>query len=190
MRDGIHWRERVVGVEGGRLVFGLSDPTTPKALAGRKDVADGQLVEDCPALTPIVGEIGRRISAHGGAAIIVDYGDWNSLGDTLQALRAHKAIEPLAAPGSSDLTAHVDFAAIARAAAPARATRMIPQGTLLGRLGIAARAETLARDLTGLALSSHNAAYRRLTNPEEMGNLFKAIAIHPDGSPAPPGFDP
>ena len=66
---------------------------------------------------------------------------------------------------------------------------MTPQGVLLERLGITARAQALARSLTGTALESHIAAHRRLTHPEEMGTLFKAMALTPSGAPAPPGFE-
>jgi SAM-dependent MidA family methyltransferase len=65
---------------------------------------------------------------------------------------------------------------------------MIPQGLLLHRLGIGARAATLARSLTGAALDSHLAAHDRLTDPALMGHLFKAIALFPPGAPPPPGF--
>ena len=95
-----------------------------------------------------------------------------------------------AAPGEADLTAHVDFKTLARAAAPARATAMIGQGDLLERLGIGQRAQVLARGLEGERLAAHLAAHRRLTLPEEMGTLFKAMAFHPSSAPPPAGFAP
>ncbi|WP_114964838.1 class I SAM-dependent methyltransferase [Alkalilacustris brevis] len=194
LRAGQGWRERMVGVEGEDLVFGLG-PVAPLEMLDHRlaDTAEGDLVELCPAAQPIMHELGARIARHGqGAALIVDYGDWRSLGDTLQALRAHRPDPPLAHPGEADLTAHVDFEALAEAAADAGAAHgaMVPQGVLLGLLGIAARAEALARDLTGDARQSHLAAFRRLTHADEMGTLFKALAIHPRGMAPPPGFDP
>ena len=189
LRQGPGWRERQVGLIEGRLGFGLAAPAPVAALAHRlDDTRDGDLVELCPALPAIMGEIGRRIAAYGGAAIIVDYGGWQSLGDTFQALRAHAYDDPLAHPGEADLTAHVDFAAIARAATPAGVSAMVEQGALLERLGIAARAGVLARGLDDRRLAAHRAALRRLTHAKEMGRLFKAVAIHPRASPAPPGF--
>ena len=134
--------------------------------------------------------LAARIATHGGAAIIVDYGDWQSLGDTFQALQDHRFADPFAAPGEADLTAHVDFAALAAAAPPARASRMVTQGALLDRLGIDARSARLAQSLTGDRLTAHLAATRRLTDPAEMGSLFKALAIHPVIAPPPPGFEP
>ena len=189
VRDGGGWRERVVGLTGGALAFGLTDPAPHPILAHRlADTRDGDLVEHCPALPAITGAVAARIAAHGGAALILDYGDWRSLGDTLQALRAHAPARPLDAPGEADLTAHVDFEAIARASAPAAHTRLTAQGVFLERLGIADRARVLAAGLTGPALDAHVAAHRRLTHPDGMGTLFKAMAIHPAQSPPPPGF--
>ena len=138
----------------------------------------------------MASEIGRRIAEHGGAALIIDYGDWRSRGDTLQAVRGHAPEDILAHPGQADLTAHVDFEPIARAAAPALASTLTPQGVFLERLGITARAEALARRLGGDALRSHIAAHRRLTHPEEMGSLFRVLGLRPDGAPPLPGLDP
>ncbi|NAZ37447.1 class I SAM-dependent methyltransferase [Rubellimicrobium sp. CFH 75288] len=192
LRQGPLWAERVVGLDpAGRLAWGLRRPLPVPALDHRlADTRDGDMVETRPALAPLVGEIGRRIAAHGGAAILVDYGGWRLTGDTLQALRAHAPADPLAHPGEADLTAHVDFDAVARAAPPARATAMVEQGTLLARLGLGARAEALARGLSGPALAAHRAAVARLADPAAMGSLFKAIALHPPDAPPPPGFAP
>ena len=193
-RRGQGWAETVVGLDprpdGPRLTLGRSAPTPLALLMHRlADTAEGGVVEVCPSAAPIMAAIGGRIAAHGGAAIVIDYGDWRSRGDTFQALMDHRFVDPLAAPGEADLTAHVDFEALAQAAAPARATRLIPQGALLQRLGIDGRAERLARGLTGDALQSHLAAHRRLTDAAEMGSLFKALAIYPPSSLPPPGFD-
>ena len=184
------WRERVVGLEGDILTLGLADRTRPAFLAHRQaDTAPGEVVEICPLLPGIIADLAGRIAAHGGAALILDYGDWRSCGDTFQALRSHARADPFAEPGLADLTAHVDFEAIARAAHPAHCSRMIAQGALLERLGIALRARTLAQSLTGQALILHSDAYRRLTHPAEMGNLFKAVALYPPHARPPPGFD-
>jgi len=189
-REGEGWRERVVGLRDERLTIGLGGPVKPPDLAHRlADTQDGDIVEICAPARAIAQEIGSRIEAHGGAALIVDYGDWRSLGDTFQAVKDHAPTNPLATPGEADLTAHVDFEALARAAACGHA-RLIPQGTLLFRLGIEARKEALARNLAGPARDSHLAAFQRLTGPEEMGRLFKVLALHPSPSQPPPGFDP
>ena len=190
-RHGSGWSETVVGLTGGRLTLGRTAATPLAALDHRlADTPQGDIVETCPAASPVMARIGDLIARHGGAALIVDYGDWRSRGDTFQAMKDHAYTDPLAEPGLADLTAHVDFEALARAAAPARAARLMEQGALLERLGIAARAERLARALTGAALDTHLAAHRRLTDRQEMGSLFKALAIHPAHLPPPPGFDP
>lgn len=191
VRRGGAWAERVVGLDGGRLAWGLAPPAAISDLAHRlADTREGDVVEWCPALPGIVGEVGRRVAAHGGAALFVDYGGWRSRGDTLQAVRAHAYADPLEAPGEADLTAHVDFQAVARAASPSRATAPLPQGEVLRRLGIEARAERLARSLSGERLEAHAAALRRLTLPTEMGTLFKVMGLHPPSAPPPPGLDP
>ncbi|RYG90682.1 class I SAM-dependent methyltransferase [Loktanella sp. IMCC34160] len=189
-RDQNGWRERMVGVTEGSLTFGLSAPAPIAALDHRlDDTQPGDIVESCPALPGIVGAVGQRIADHGGAALFIDYGDWRSLGDTLQALSGHDTTDPLAAPGQADLTAHVDFEAVANAAAPARHTRLVTQGVFLERLGITARAQSLAARMTDPALEQHIAAHRRLTHPAEMGDLFKVMGLYPDGCPPPPGTE-
>jgi len=189
-RVGDGWAERMIGAEAEALVMGLSPPAPLADLAHRLgDTEEGHIVETRPAAAPIMAAIAQRIAAHGGTALIVDYGDWRSLGDTFQALQAHEYADPLAEPGAADLTAHVDFEALALAATPLRATPLVPQGVLLERLGVATRAEALARGLEGDARARHLAAYRRLTHGDEMGHLFKAMALSPPQAPAPPGFD-
>ncbi|TCO73988.1 class I SAM-dependent methyltransferase [Rhodovulum euryhalinum] len=191
-RDPGGWRERQVGLRDGALTFGLSAPAPLAALEQRlADTRPGDIVETCPAAATIIAAIAGRIATHGGAALIVDYGGWRSLGDTLQAVRGHVPEPPLAHPGDADLTAHVDFEALVRAAdaAGVAASPMMPQGVFLERLGITPRAEALARRLSGAARESHIAAHRRLTHPQEMGTLFKTLALTGQGSSPTPGFD-
>ncbi len=191
VRDGTGWRERVIGFPGSELCFGLSEPTRLDALNDRLgNTKDSDLVEISDAASSIATEIGARIVRDGGVALIIDYGDWRSLGDTLQAVREHAKVSPLDTPGDADLTAHVDFEALARAASPAKVTRLTPQGVFLQRLGIDTRAEALAEKLSGDALTSHLAAHRRLTAADEMGTVFKAMAIFAPDTPIPPGFGP
>jgi len=188
---GADWHERMIGAAGDRLIWGLAPATPVPALARRAaSVTEGQIVETCSPAEAMAGEIGRRVACHGGAALIVDYGDVDSIGDTLQALQAHTPVDPLARPGAADLTAHVAFGPLARAAGPARASGLTPQGVFLERLGITPRAQALARNLSGAALDSHIAAHRRLTHPAEMGHLFRTLALTPEGSPLPPALDP
>ena len=188
-RDGDKWRERLVGLEGETLAIGLSDPKAMAPLEHRlEDTRDGDIVEISPMGDSVAAEIGGRIAKHGGAALIVDYGDWRSLGDTLQAVKGHEATDPLTEPGLADLTTHVDFEALAQAT-PSRFSRLTPQGVFLERLGITARAQALAQRMEGDALETHIAAHRRLTHPHEMGTLFKVMSFTPDGAAPLPGLD-
>ncbi|WP_407495256.1 class I SAM-dependent methyltransferase [Pseudooceanicola sp. MF1-13] len=183
-RQGQGWAERVVTTDGDALTFALTTPLPLPELAHRlDDTADGDVVEVCPDAAPIAATLGQRIATHGGAALIIDYGDWRSKGDTFQAVQAHQPVSPLDAPGEADLTAHVDFEALALAATPAKPSAMTPQGVFLERLGITARAEALARRMSGDALQSHIAAHRRLTHPQEMGTLFKVLGLTPPDQP-------
>lgn len=191
VRAGDGWREKMVGLTDENLSFGLSAAAPIGLLKHRlADTGEGDLVEHCPALPAIVQAIGLLIGAEGGAALIVDYGDWQSQGDTLQALKAHEHVDPLSTPGGCDLTAHVDFAAIAHNAAPAKFTRLSTQGVFLERLGITVRAQTLAQRLSGAARDAHILAHRRLTHPAEMGDLFKVMGIYPATATPPPGLEP
>lgn len=185
------WSERLVGAKDDALTFGLGAPAVMDALMPRfVDTCVGQMVEHRPAADAIMNEIDNRLAQQkAGAAVILDYGDWHSLGDTLQAIHRQRYADVLSNPGEADLTAHVDFEALVDAGGRTSRTGMTAQGVLLERLGIAARARSLAQKLSGDALQSHIAAHRRLTHPDEMGTLFKAIAFHPVGTPPPPGFD-
>lgn len=181
------WRERLVGARDGNLTFGLSDLLPASGFDPRfADDPPGTLVELCPAARPFVAATGGRIRTHGGLAIIADYGGWRSRGDTLQAMLLHRAADPLDAPGTADITAHVDFEALAAAAGLAHS--YAPQGDVLRRLGIEARTKFLARGLGGATLENHLAAARRLTAAGEMGELFRMLALYPADAPPPPGF--
>ncbi len=183
LRAGAGWRERLVGLENGRLAFGLSAPMPVAALEGRlSDTSEGDMVEVSGAATALMAQVAGRIRKHGGAALVIDYGAEQSLGDTFQAVAGHEKLAPLARPGEVDLTAHVDFAALARAAEGLEAA-LTTQGAFLERLGITARAQALATRLSSDALENHVAAHRRLTHPEEMGDLFKVLGLTPPGAP-------
>lgn len=187
-QDGACWRQRMVGLRKGALTFGLSDPLPCPDFRFASDPS-GTLIEICPMAAPIAAHIGAMIRRYGGAAILIDYGGWRSKGDTLQALRKHAPDDPLANPGEADLTAHVDFEALALAAGPGLCHKLTDQGIWLDRVGITSRAHRLAQSLSGDALQNHLFATRRLTDPAEMGTLFKALALYPQHFPPPPGFE-
>ena len=157
------------------------------------DQAAGEIVEVCEAAHAFVGALAARLTRHPGAALILDYGPAApATGDSLQALRAGRPADPLAAPGEADLTAHVDFPGLARRARAAGAAVHGPlaQGVLLTRLGLFQRTDRLARGQPPAQAAGLIAAARRLAEPYRMGRLFKALALcHPD-CPTPPGFEP
>lgn len=183
------WQEQMIGCENDKLHFLLGKATPPDAFEDIQDQPIGTMVEISSASAAMAAATARHIAEFGGAAIFVDYGGWNSDGDTLQALKDHTKVDPLSHCGTADLTAHVCFNDLRSAVQPfANVSDMIPQGVLLERLGITARAQSLASTLTGDALENHIAAHRRLTHPDEMGKLFNAISIAPKGAPLPAGF--
>ena len=184
------WRERLVGIDGaGRLAFGLSEPVRALELAAD----DGAIREFCADGAAVLSALSRRIKADGGALLAIDYGYARpAFGDSLQAMQGHRFVDALASPGEADITAHVDFAALA-AAARAGGVRVHPlltQRTLLERLGIAARAATLAQRNPARA-EDIATAYRRLTGTSagQMGALFKALCVSAGLPAAPPAFD-
>ena len=182
------WAERMVGLGvHGELAFGL---TARPGGGAPLEVEVGDLVEVSPAQELFGAELGALIARRGGAALLIDYGRAEpGPGDTLQALKAHQKVDPLGGPGEADLTVHADFPAVADAArrSGAETAPILSQGELLGRLGIYERAEALARarpDRTEIL----ERQLARLTAPDQMGVLFKALAIHSHGL-VPPGFE-
>ena len=150
----------------------------------------GSVVEIGEAARAVAGHLGARLARAGGAALFLDYGPAErGPGDSLQALRGREPADPLAAPGSADLTAHVDFPAVAAAAraAGAAAWGPVPQGMFLARLGLFRRTDALARANPQRA-AGLIAAARRLAEPAGMGRLFKALAVTHPTLPCPAGF--
>jgi SAM-dependent MidA family methyltransferase len=188
-RTDMLWRERMVarGPAGLEFVWGAarSDADIDAAFP---HVPDGTIVEVCPAGEAVAGGLGRRLAHRGGAALVIDYGAWDGTGDTLQALRRHKPVDPLVEPGAADLTAHVRFCALARAAGGVQVYGPVSQGVFLETLGITDRARALARTADEAQLEEIVAAHRRLTHPDEMGHLFQVMALGPRNAPPPPGF--
>jgi NADH dehydrogenase [ubiquinone] 1 alpha subcomplex assembly factor 7 len=152
---------------------------------------DREIVETSPARDEAVTAIATSLAANGGVALFIDYGhERSAAGETLQAVRGHGYAPVLASPGEQDLTAHVDFEAVANAArsAGAKVTSLVTQGEWLNRLGIGARAASLANSNPERA-DELAASVQRLTGREEMGDLFKVIAIRSPDWPQLAGFE-
>jgi SAM-dependent MidA family methyltransferase len=173
-------------------------PIEQRDAAGRirtVDWRDGHFVavgeaetETSPATLAIAADLSRRLAAQGGAALIVDYGcDGPGRGDTLQAVYRHAYADPFEAPGERDLTAHVDFAALAGAAGGVRVSGPVPQGTWLDAMGLPLRAAALAR-AAPQRTEEIEAARDRLSAPGQMGRLFKVLAFSAPGWQEPAGF--
>jgi len=181
------WHEKLVGLdEADQLAFGLSAVLT----APESEDEIGAVREIAPSLPSLVYEIERRLHEAPGRALFIDYGYVTSEGaDTLQALRRHNKVDPLDAPGESDLTAHVHFAHLAMLAKDAglEVHGPAPQGHFLRALGIELRAETLARANPAHAERLQR-ELNRLTHPDEMGVLFKVICLSSPNLPPPAGF--
>jgi len=178
------WAERVVGLDdAGALAFGLRP-----AAVRLGDAPEGTIVERSPAQAAFGSELGARLARQGGAALLIDYGRAaNGCGDTLQALRGHRKVGPLEAPGAADLTVHVDFPAVLAAARDEGASAgLLTQGEFLRRLGIEARVAALASARPDRA-GEIGRQLERLTGSAQMGELFKAAAIWT--GPAPPAFE-
>lgn len=187
------WCERMVGTsDSGALRLALSPSPVPLRIPEHRGTPQpGSVYEVCPGGEAVVQQIASVIAQHGGAALIVDYGYGAEpgFGDTLQAVAQHRFADVLENPGEADLSAHVDFAALAKAAVDSGAVAFGPvaQGTLLMALGIEKRAERLMREAPANA-ADVAAALDRLVSGEQMGKLFKALAILPPGASAPAGF--
>ncbi len=180
------WRGRAVGLDAaGALAFVAAAGTLDPALlpADAAAAPDGAVVELAPARSALMARIAARLAEHGGAALIVDYGYARpAVGDTLQALRRHAPEDPLAHPGEADLTAHVDFAALASVARSAGlAARLRPQGEFLLAMGLLERAGRLGAAAEPSVRDALQAAVERLAGPDQMGTLFKVLAVAPAG---------
>ena len=191
---GGRWHERVVTLNESDdgFAFALRAPGPAFALASPPVPApEGTVLEVCPAAISVASAIARRLVAFGGAALNFDYAiGEGGVGDSLQAVRRHGKHGVLEDPGLADLSAHVDFAAIARAAREVGAAVYGPmaQGELLECLGIHARAEALRKHANSAQAADIAAATERLLDLQQMGTLFKALAMTAPDFPAPAGF--
>ncbi len=197
VRAGTSWRERLVGLapDGESLAFMLSaTPPDPSLdLPHKENAPDGAIFELNEAAETSAEEIARALNERGGRALIIDYGHLHDgFGETLQAVRQHAFWPVLSSPGSADLTAHVNFERLTRAAfgAGASAHGPVSQGAFLDRLGLPFRLERLSAGRTPADVMALHQGAQRLSSPNQMGELFKAFCISAPGLPAPAGFQP
>jgi NADH dehydrogenase [ubiquinone] 1 alpha subcomplex assembly factor 7 len=192
------WHRRLVGLNGSETEFVFTHAPAPCPAedfpaAAVTSAEAGAIIEVSPTSQRIVAEIARRVRSHTGATLIVDYGyAAPAIGDTLQAVRQHDYAAVLEQPGEADLTAHVDFSALATSARAAGAASWgpVPQGEFLRRLGIETRAVALAAKSTAEQATDIDIALQRLIGSDQMGTLFKVLAIGPRAAAPPAGFLP
>ncbi len=198
VRTAAGWRERAVGLDQVADRLAWTDATPSPALAPLAEAihtaAVGDIYEIGPARTEIVTAVAQRCRRHGGAALFIDYGHDGDMaaGDTLQAVRRHAYHDPLDAPGTADLSSHVAFGTLRRAAseAGARPWGPIAQGLFLLRLGLQVRADRLKSTATTAdQAAAVDAALHRLIHAGEMGTLFKVLAVTGANASAPAGFE-
>ncbi len=184
--DGIWHERRVALAPDGGFCFVLGAPGTP-ATRPLANLADGALFETCEAAIAIGTALGRRLRQAMGAALLIDYGHGvSACGDTVQAVRGHRPASILSDPGTADLTAHVDFMALASALAAggAQCAPLVTQGDFLTRHGIAIRAAQVLDRKSETEAASLAAGMRRLIAPDAMGRLFKVlVATTPEPTP-------
>ena len=188
------WRERRIGLDAAGalcLVTGASAADSSLLPPGADAQPAGAVFEYAPAREAIAARLGERLAQYGGAALLIDYGHAHSgFADTLQAMRRHGYVSVFDEPGSADLTSHVDFEALAKAAASAGATvlPLMTQGEFLLALGLAERAGALGRGKDTATQDAIRAAAERLAGSGEggMGELFKVLCLTGAPMPLPP----
>ena len=185
------WRERMVRHDGENFAPVPGEkPAEDSVPEHLHQAIAGSIYETSPAGLVIARALAGKISRQGGAMLAIDYGHEDyAAGDTLQALNAHAYADVFSDPGRNDLTAHVDFTSLGRAGklGGTRIQGPVSQSYFLGTMGIAARAAALARHHPDSA-GEIGAAHHRLVDEEEMGSLFKAMAMVNTKWPKAAGF--
>jgi NADH dehydrogenase [ubiquinone] 1 alpha subcomplex assembly factor 7 len=191
------WHERQIEIDSnGNLAFTFASNTIPHfetLLPPTLRAAPAHSIFEWRAGT-MAFDLGRRLADHGGAALVIDYGHAQSaVGETLQAVGQHAYADPLTAPGHIDLTAHVDFQALARAveAMGVNGYGPIEQSEFLRRLGIERRSAALKAEASPDAAADIDLTVARLIGHGRtgMGTLFKAAAFAHPSVGVPPGFE-
>ncbi len=192
VRSAEGWRERMVGLDGDRFVYVTGAMPMDAAVPPEwREARQGAIIETSPAAASVTDEIAGRLASQGGAALLIDYGHTDSRGgSTFQAVKSHTKVDPFAAPGEADLTAHVDFATLSRIARSRGIEWMgtVQQGEWLRGLGIETRTEALAMRAPHLR-AELNAARDRLIADDQMGLLFKVMGLAAPGWPRGVGFE-
>ena len=183
------WHELLVTVEGDNFAR-VAGPATDYSPRTAAEATNGAIAEEAPAAVGAIRDLLQLLRRAGGAALIIDYGyERHGLGDSLQAVSRHDYSDSWRDPGERDLTAHVDFETLCEEARAAgiRSFGPVGQGAFLRAMGIDLRAATLAKAAPERT-EEIVLARERLTAPEQMGSLFKVLALVAPGWPVPEGF--
>ena len=192
------WFERMVGLDDKEnFVYALAaDPEGEMDAfpAIHKQAEDGDFMELCPSVEPIVEQMAQRAKKHPFAGLVIDYGYGEpALGDTFQAMKSHQYVDPLGEPGLADVTAHVDFYQLLQAANThgLGGSGPVTQRDFLISLGVRERAAQIM-DVQENMISAHQfiTGFQRLIDPDQMGTLFKVVALRGEGQSELPGFEP
>lgn len=190
------WHERLINIDPDDetgLIFGLSElPYAHDDVAHFPQSEDGALCELCPALAQITDHVKLRVGESAVRALFIDYGPAQTqIGDTLQAIKRHTKVDPLSEPGEADLTARVDFGHLFELAAAAKlhVAHAVTQAHFLTAMGIEMRALNLSKAKPEAAPKIAR-QLARLTDSDQMGTLFKAIAFQNYGLPPIVGLEP
>lgn len=179
------WHERLIGLRDGQRIWGLDPTPLPihSLPASVRDAEDGAIWETALQAASVMDVLAERLKARGGVLLVIDYGyEKTATGDTFQAVAAHAYADPLDEPGQADLTAHIDFEALA---APARALGLeafplLTQRDFLCALGIESRTAALMHTHPTRA-DEFTQASNRLIGPDRMGHLFKCLCVGTSG---------
>ncbi len=177
------WAERMVTVE--EAAFGLAlrpltDAETLLVPQSIREAPPGTVFEFSPAAQVMMRDIARTLVARKGKMLLIDYGYVAPSGSpTVQALSNHVSTNILERPGEIDLTAHIDFSALAGIARAngAKTSAIVGQGEFLTNCGIEIRADALKKRATFQQAADVDSGLKRLVHDDQMGSLFKVLEI-------------
>jgi len=187
--------ERMIGLDDKQQFCFMLNPNPVDRGAGLgfdKSIDDNAIYEVSPAGQSVMNDLTKRIQSFGGTVLTIDYGyQGSALGGTFQAIYKHKFHDPLRLPGDADLTAHVDFSALAQVAGehPLTVSKVTTQRDFLLQMGIQERAQMLATYADKKTKAALQLAMKRLIDDDQMGELFKVMAITSKNIKIVPGFD-
>ena len=187
-----YFKEVCVNYKNKKLIFSHHRTNLSRALDKKtlSQIKVNDILEINFESRKFIEKLSRFIKENNGGAIFFDYGYTFSHGDTFQAVKDSKFVNPLDDPGNADLTAHVDFNDLYHQAKNSLVSVWGPdtQGTFLKKMGAIERLnalESISDDKTKQELRN---GLDRLINTDEMGELFKVLAITSNKFPSPEGF--